>query len=149
MTSEEGRRLTHEDLQIMNLFEEITKVPPKDIVYDDTFQRYIFLVDKGFAPLAVGKNGSKIRMIKELLRKDVEVVEDGSSLEDFVKSVFFPARVVEVKVREENNRKVVIAVVPPDQLGLAIGRNGRNVQRAKILLKRYYGADEVRVQRQG
>jgi len=146
MSAGANRRLTNEELQLMSFFEDITKIPPKDLLYDEAFQRYIFLVDRGMAPLAVGKAGSKIRMLKEFLKKDVEVVEDGSNLEELVKSTLFPARVVEVKLKEEGDRKIVIAIVPPDQVGIAIGRNGRNVQRARLILGRYYGVTEVRVQ---
>ncbi|MCC6005222.1 MAG: NusA-like transcription termination signal-binding factor [Thermofilum sp.] len=146
MNTNISRRLTNEELQLMSFFEDITRIPPKDLLFDEVFQRYIFLVERGLAPLAVGKYGHKIRLLRDLLKKDVEVVEDGATLEELTKSTLFPARVIEVKVREEGGRKIVVALVPADQVGIAIGKNGRNVQRARLILGRYYGVAEVRVQ---
>ncbi|MGC9107408.1 MAG: NusA-like transcription termination signal-binding factor [Infirmifilum sp.] len=140
-----GRRLGNEELQMMGLFENITKVPPKDCVVDTQYNRLIFVVDKGLAGLAVGKNGSKIRMLRDVFKRDVEVVEDGETIEELAKSTLYPAKIVQVEVKEEGGRKIIVARVAPGQLGIAIGRQGRNAYRAKLLLSRYFGISDLRV----
>ncbi len=140
-----NRRLTNEELQMMSLFEQVTNIPPKDCILDPQFNRLIFVVDKGLAGLAVGRNGIKVRMLREMFRRDVEVVEDGQSIEELTRNTLYPARVVEVSVKNEGGRKIVVAAVPRDQIGLAIGRNGRNAARAKLLLSRYFGVSDLRI----
>jgi len=146
MSAAQGnRRLSNEELQMMSLFEQVTGITPKDCISDHQFNRLIFVVEKGMAGLAVGKNGSKVRMLREMFKRDVEVVEDGESIEELTKNSLYPARVVNITIKSEGGRKVVIAAVPRDQLGLAIGRNGRNASRAKLLLSRYFGVHDLRV----
>lgn len=140
-----ARRLSNDELQMMSLFENITKVPPKDCIVDSQYNRLIFVVDKGFAGLAVGKNGSKIRTLKEVFKRDVEIVEEGQTIEELARNTLYPAKVVVVNVKSEGDKKIVIAAVTPGQLGLAIGRQGRNAYRAKLLLTRYFGISDLRV----
>lgn len=138
-------KLTNEELQLMRVFEEITNVVPLDCVYDSQFERYIFIVGKGQAALAVGKNGSKVRLLREMLKKDVEIVENGENVEELVKSALFPAKIASVVLHENGNQRVVIAKVSREFVGFAIGRNGRNVHRARLLLRRYFGINDVKV----
>ena len=138
-------KLTNEELQLMRIFEEVTSVVPLDCVYDPQFDRYIFVVGKGQASIAVGKNGSKVRLLGSILKKDVEVVEGGDSIEELVKSSLFPAKVAEVVVHENASQKIVVAKVSRESMGFAIGRNGRNVHRARLLLRRYFGVHDIRV----
>ncbi|MEZ0346501.1 MAG: NusA-like transcription termination signal-binding factor [Infirmifilum sp.] len=140
-----GRRLSNEELQLMGLFEQITSVPPKDCIVDTQYNRYIFVVGKGLAGLAVGKNGTKIRMLRDAFKRDVEVVEEGETIDELTRNTLYPARVVDVKLKNEGNNKFVIAAVAPGQLGLAIGRQGKNAYRAKLLLSRYFGVSDLRV----
>jgi N utilization substance protein A len=140
-----GIKLTDEELQLMRIFEEITQVVPRDCIYDEQFNRYIFVVGKGQASLAVGKNGAKVRLLRGVLKKDVEVVEEGESVEELVKSALFPAKVTEIVTYGNDYRKVVIAKVSRDSIAFAIGRNGRNVHRARLLLRRYFDIADIRV----
>jgi hypothetical protein len=53
--------LTDEELRYAALFESVTGITPRDAIYDPEFNRVIFIVDKNFAPLAVGKVASTLR----------------------------------------------------------------------------------------
>jgi len=138
-------KLTNEELELMRIFEEVTSVVPLDCIYDPQFDRYIFVVGRGQASIAVGKNGSKVRLLGGILKKDVEVVESGESIEDLVKASLFPAKVAEVVVHENASQKIVIAKVSRESIGFAIGRSGRNIHRARLLLRRYFGISDIRV----
>uniref|UniRef100_A0A7J3X857 Probable transcription termination protein NusA n=3 Tax=Thermofilum pendens TaxID=2269 RepID=A0A7J3X857_THEPE len=140
-----GIRLTDEELQLMRVFEEITRIVPKDCIFDELFNRYIFVVGKGQASLAVGRNGVKVRLLRGVLKRDVEVVEEGESVEELVKSALFPAKVAEIVVHGNEYHKVVVAKVSRDSIAFAIGRNGRNVHRARLLLRRYFNISDIRV----
>lgn len=135
-------KLTEKELQYISLFEAVTQVEVIDCVHDDEHNRIIFIVRRGMAGKAIGTGGSNAKLIKKLLGKDVEVVERGDTLDDLIRAALFPAKVVSIEVKENSNGgKVAIVEVPAEQKGLAIGRGGRNVKRAKLLAKRYFGVD--------
>ncbi len=137
-------RITDEELRYAALFEKITGIVPIDTIIDEAYNRIIFVVDKGFAPLAVGRGGVNIKRLKELIGKDVEVVEKGETPEELIKNCLYPARVLAVKITKLPSSGVVaIATVHPDDKAIAIGRQGRNISRAKLLAKRYFDIEKV------
>ncbi len=78
------------------------------------------------------------------MEKDIEVVEYAEKLEDLVANALMPARVKSVKlVKTANGRRVVYVTVDPKDKGIAIGKGGRNVSKAKLILKRYFDVDSV------
>ncbi len=136
-------RLTEEELRYAALFEKVTGIVPIDTVIDHQYNRIIFVVDKGFAPLAVGRGGVNIKRLRDLIGKDVEVVEKGDTPEELIKNCLYPARVLAVKIVKLASGKAAIATVHPDDRAIAIGRQGRNINRAKLLAKRYFDIDKV------
>lgn len=137
-------RLTEEELRYIQLFESTTGIPARDCVIDRAGNRIIFVVDKGFASLAVGRGGCNIKKLREQLGKNVEVVEYGETPEELIKNCLYPAKVLNVKItKTPDGRKIAIATVPPEDKAIAIGKGGRNINRARILAKRYYDIDWV------
>ena len=137
-------RLTEEEIRYATLFESITGVTPIDVVIDNEYSRLIFVVQKNQAALAVGKGGSNVKILRNILGKDVEVVESGESPEELIKNSLYPAKVIMVKVtKSPSGSKVAITTVAPEDKGIAIGKNGRNIARAKILAKRYFDIDKI------
>lgn len=81
----------------------------------------------------VGNKGMRIRnIIEEIRGEKIDVVEFTDSSEQNIINALGPAKVVKVHVNEENKKS--LAVVPDDQLSLAIGKNGLNVKLAARLL---------------
>ncbi len=137
-------RLTDEELRYANLFSQITGITPLDTVIDQTYGRIIFVVNKGCAPFAVGKGGVNIKKLRDLLGKDVEVVEAGDTPEELIKNSLYPARVVSVKITKmPSGEKIAMAVVHSNDKAIAIGKYGRNINRAKLLAKRYFDIDRI------
>lgn len=137
-------RLTDEEIRYATLFESMTGVTPLDVVIDSDFNRIIFVVSKNQAALAVGRGGNNVRMLKQIIGKDVEVVEYAETPEELIKNSLYPARVIAVKVtKSPSGNLVAITTVVPEDKGIAIGKNGRNIAKAKLLAKRYYDVDRV------
>jgi len=136
-------RLTMEELRYMTLFQDITGVTPKDCIVDESRNTIMFIVDAGKSAQAIGRRGSNVRQLSKLLGKNIEIIEWADNLEDFVKNLFMPARVLGAKLVTYPNRKVLYVTVDPKDKGIAIGRNGRNVAKARIVLKRYFDIDSV------
>ena len=138
--------LTDDEMRYIALFEELTGVVVKDCIIDKERDRIIFVVKEGQVGKAVGKNGINVKMLNKILNKSIEVVEYSETLEDIIRKSLFPARVNAIKLtKTPNGKKVVIVSVPPSDKGIAIGKEGRNVSRARILAKRYFGIDKVMI----
>lgn len=104
----------------------------------------IFVIKAGDIGLAIGRKGSNVKRVEDQLRKEVEIVEYSESAEDFVKNTLAPAHIKSVKVteRKEGHRAAIVTVEPKDR-GLAIGKNGKNVARARLLVNRHFGINDV------
>ncbi|MGC9149281.1 MAG: NusA-like transcription termination signal-binding factor, partial [Sulfolobales archaeon] len=75
--------------------------------------------------------------------KNIEVIEYSDDFEKFVRNIFMPARVASIRKVQQGGKTVLYVNVHPDDKGVAIGKGGRNIHRARLVLKRYYDIDTV------
>ncbi|MHC1601537.1 MAG: NusA-like transcription termination signal-binding factor [Candidatus Nezhaarchaeales archaeon] len=137
-------RLSDEEMRYITLFESITGATAKDCIIDNEGNRIIFLIKQGEMGIAIGKNGINIKRATKLIGKPVEVVEAADTPEELIKNALFPAKVHAVKItRDASGRLIANVAVDPKDKGLAIGREGSKIQRARILAKRYFDIDAV------
>lgn len=137
-------KLTPDEMRYIALFQDITGAVVKDCIVDNSENRIIFLVRPGDMGLAIGRNGINIKRIRKIIGKNIEVVEYSDKLEELAKNALAPARVRSVKVvPRHDGKKVVYVDVDPRDKGIAIGKAGRNVARAKLILKRYFDVHSV------
>ena len=136
-------KLTPGQLRYIALFQDITGATVKDCIVDEDNNRLIFVVRKGDIGLAIGRKGSNLKRLRKILGKDIEIIEDGSSIEELAANSVAPARVKNVKLVEMPGKKVIYISVEPKDKGIAIGKNGKNAARAKLVLKRYYDVSNV------
>ena len=77
----------------------------------------------------VGQRGSRVQaVIAELGGEKIDIIEWDENPVTFISNALSPARVISVKLNEENKHAIV--EVDEDQLSLAIGREGQNVRLA-------------------
>jgi N utilization substance protein A len=137
-------KITPEEFRYMALFSDLTGTTVRDCIIENESNRVLFLVDPGDIGKAIGPRGFLIRKLKSLLNKNVEVVGYSDNLEEQVKYALMPARVTGVKlVNRPDGSKVLYVAVDPKDKAVAIGKNGRNVQRARLILKRHFDIDSV------
>ncbi|MEM4577153.1 MAG: NusA-like transcription termination signal-binding factor [Candidatus Nezhaarchaeales archaeon] len=137
-------RLSDEEMRYITLFESVTGATAKDCIIDNSSNRIIFIVKKGDMGIAIGKNGVNIKRVTKLIGRPVEVVEAADTPEELIRNVLFPAKVHAVKIsRDASGRLVAHVAVDPKDKGLAIGREGSKIQRARMLVKRYFDVDAV------
>lgn len=136
-------KLTPTELRYISLLQDLTGVVVKDCIIDEEANRIIFIVARGQAGMAIGRRGSNIIKLRKIIGKDIEIIEEGMTLEELASNSVVPARVRDVKLTELAGKKTVYINVYPEDKGIAIGKNGKNAQRAKLILKRYYDIDNV------
>jgi N utilization substance protein A len=113
-------------------------------VVDNEANKVILVVKKGDMGLAIGKGGSNITKVKNMMKKDIEVVEHSSDLNEFIENLLRPADVKSIELLTKNDNKSCAYVeVPAKHKGIAIGKNGERIKKVKLLVKRNLGIDNV------
>jgi len=137
-------KLTSDQLRLMSLFQNVTGATARDCVEDEKQNRVIFVVNSGKMGLAIGKGGSHIKTLQNLVKKNVELVEFDEDPAKFLKNMLNPKLVSEVKLNERaDGSKQAIIMVDPQKKGIVVGREGRNAEKARLLAKRYFGITSV------
>jgi len=81
----------------------------------------------------VGMKGSRIHnIVRELENENIDVINHTTNLELFISRALSPAKISTMKIDEE--RKRVAVYLKPDQVSLAIGKNGHNINLASKLV---------------
>jgi len=140
----EGIKFSDKELNFINLFELITSVKVKDCIIDDEFNRAIFIVDPKDVGLAVGKGGIKVQYFKKLTKYDAEVLPFYNDVNKMIESCFLPFKVNSIKIiQNQKGDKVALVYVDIFQKAQVIGAKGKNVQRAKLVTKRYFDIKNI------
>jgi len=80
----------------------------------------------------VGQRGARIQtIINELGGEKIDIIEHSDEPEKYITNALSPAKILNIKLNEKENRAVVL--VAPEQLSLAIGKGGQNVRLAARL----------------
>jgi len=136
--------LTEECMRLISQFESLTGAGSRDCVVDNRNERIIFVINPGDMGLAIGKSGSSIKKASEVMGKRIEVVEYSTDPAQFLRNCFLPAQVtgVDFDTNEEDQQVAHIEVRSEDR-GLAIGKAGKNIFKAKVLALRQHDIVDV------
>ena len=142
-------KLTMDQMRKISLFQKITKVTPRDCLDDEKQDRLIFVVNEGKMGLAIGKNGSNIKSLQNLLKRNIELVEYYNDPIKFLKNLLNAKLINEVKIsKRADGSPQAIVLVNPNNKGLVVGRAGRNAEKARLLAKRYFDIPSVVINNQ-
>jgi N utilization substance protein A len=139
-------KLTTEGIRYIALFESLTRAVARDCYIDDENDRVIFVVKKGDMGLAIGKNGININRVKRSIGKHIEIVEFSGDVDEFIANALQPVSVKNVHIVTKESKKLAYVEVMSKDRGIAIGKNGKNIQKAKVLAQRHYGLEDVIIQ---
>jgi N utilization substance protein A len=118
----------------------LTKSTANDCVIDDRFDRVIYVISPGDMGLAIGKKGDNIKRLQNVLGKRIEMVEYDDNIEIFIANIFKPAEVVGIE-RGPENGPINVIVRQRSDLGIAIGKAGCNIEKARTLCRRFFGLE--------
>jgi len=137
-------KLTSDELRLMSLFQSITSATARDCIVDDKMERVIFVVNKGHMGLAIGKGGTTIRQLQNVVAKKVELVEYSDDPSEFIRNILNSDMINEVKINERvDGTMQAIVSVDAKKKGVVVGREGRNAEKARLLAKRYFQISNV------
>ncbi|MBP7121108.1 MAG: NusA-like transcription termination signal-binding factor [Methanolinea sp.] len=136
--------LLNEDcMRLISQFEKLTGAGSRDCVIDDRNNRIIFVINPGEMGLAIGKSGSSIKKAMEVMGKKIEVVEYATTPDQFLRNCFLPAKVTSVVFEGDEDSQVAQVEVRDEDRGLAIGKEGKNIFKAKKLAQRQHNISDV------
>lgn len=80
----------------------------------------------------VGVKGSRVHgIVRELNNENIDVINYSANIKIFIQRALSPARVSSITLDEENRKADVF--LQPEEVSLAIGRNGLNIKLASLL----------------
>ena len=80
----------------------------------------------------VGGKGSRVHgIVRELNNENIDVINYSANIKIFIQRALSPARVSSITLDEENRKADVF--LQPEEVSLAIGRNGLNIKLASLL----------------
>jgi N utilization substance protein A len=141
-------KLTEDCMRLISQFESLTGAGSRDCVVDERNGRLIFVVNPGDMGLAIGKKGASIKKASDAMGKKIEVVEYNSNVEQFIRNCFLPAQVTSLKFEGEPGQQTVTVEVRDEDRGIAIGKEGKNIFKAKKLALRQHDITDVQILQQ-
>lgn len=139
-------KLTSDELRLLSLFQSVTSATARDCIVDEKMDRVIFVVNKGQMGLAIGKGGSTIKQLQNVVAKKIELVEYSDDPAEFIRNMLNADLVNEVRIsdRPDGTRQAVV-MVDQRKKGAVVGREGRNAEKARLLAKRYFQITNVQI----
>ncbi len=137
-------KITTDQMRLMSLFQNVTGATARDCVEDEKQDRVIFVVNAGKMGLAIGKGGSHIKTLQNIIKRNIELVEYSDEPTVFLKNMLNSKLVSEVKINKRADGTLqAIVLVDPRKKGIVVGREGRNAEKARLLAKRYFEISSV------
>ena len=138
--------LTTDQMRLISLFQNVTKTTARDCLDDEKQDKIIFVVNEGKMGLAIGKGGSNIKSLQNILKRNVELIEYFDEPIKFLKNIFNPKLVNEVKLdTKPDGSSHAIVIVDHGKKGLVVGREGRNAEKARLFAKMYFDISNVQI----
>ncbi len=130
----------------MSLFQSVTSATARDCILDEKMDRVIFVVNKGQMGLAIGKGGSTIKQLQNVVAKKIELVEFSNDAAEFIRNMLNAEMVNDVRISDRSDgSKQAVVTVDQRKKGAVVGREGRNAEKARLLAKRYFQITNVQI----
>lgn len=134
-------KFSTDDIRCITLLENQTGAEVVDCLVEAN--AVTFVVKKGCMGLAIGRSGDNVKRIERAMGKRIEIIEHSPDAAEFVGNAFQPVKITSCEITEKNGKKIACVEVSAMDKGLAIGKNGKNIGKVKLLAQRHYGIDDV------
>lgn len=132
---------------MMSLFQRVSGATAKDCIVDQKMNRVIFLVSPNEIGLAIGRKGACVKTIENMIRRPVEIVVYSDDPVQLIKNSLNRKYVNEVRLSErlDGSKIAVVVLRNPKFQGAVVGFGGKNAERARLLIRRYFDIADVRI----
>lgn len=128
-----------DSMKLITLFESMTGAKVRDFVSND---KYIFVIEENEMGKAIGKNGTNIKRMENMLKKKIKLVEFSNDVLQFVKNLVHPIETAEVTIEDKT---IVIHGKDTASRAMLIGRERQNVNHLIDITKRFFDIKEIKI----
>ncbi len=136
-------KFTEKTLRYLSLFEDVTGAKVVDCI--DIPEKVIFLVKKGDIEKAIGKGGKNVTSVSSKIGRNVHVIEHADDPERLLTNIFYSYGVKNIDIINKNGVKHGTVEVEPENKARAIGKKGRNLSIARMIMMRHSEISSVSV----
>lgn len=129
-------KLDAQTLRYISIFEAATNADVKDCLEHENL--LVFIVYPKNLKKALANGGEKIQRVRNILRKNVMVIEYSPDVVVFTRNVFHRYKVRNVKVERVGSEFSIVVQVDPRDKARAIGRDGKNLKLAREIIGRHF-----------
>lgn len=133
-------KLNNESIKLINFFEVLTGARVKDCYIND--DKVLFIVEHGDIRKVVSNSGSKIKKLEAMIKKKVKIVEYSDDITEFLRSFVSPIKATSIEVKDDI---VEIRVEDVRERGILIGRDRRNLDSLKNVMKKYFSFQDIKI----
>ena len=126
-------------MQYISIFESLTAAKVKDCIVNE---QILFIVNENDMGKAIGKQGSNVKRIENMMKKRIRLVEFNNDVKQFVQNLIYPIQAKEIK---EENGIVNIYCNDVKSKGMLIGRDRHNIKFINGIVKRFFDINEIKV----
>ena len=127
-------------IDYINLFENITRSSVRDCFFQNDI--LVFVVTEGQASKAIGKNGRNVIKFARLINKRLKVIEYHSDPLKFMRNLIAPIKPKYIKLEDKT---LEVFVENTKDKGLLIGRDKRNLENFKKVMKSYFKVENIKI----
>lgn len=139
------RRLSDEARRYLQAFETETGVQPRDCVVDEGRERILLVIPPREIAAAIGPGGETVTAAEAALGTEIKLVAGANTAGDLIANALAPAAVYNVDIEERGEETVASVTVARDDVGVAIGVDGRNIEAARVLGERHFGVTDIEI----
>ncbi len=136
-------KFTEKTLRYLSLFEDVTGAKVIDCI--DIPEKVIFLVKKGEIEKAIGKGGKNVTSVSSKIGRNVHVIEHCEDPEQLLNNIFYSYGVQNIGIIEKNGVQHGTVEVKPENKARAIGKKGRNLSIARMIMMRHSHISSVSI----
>ena len=132
-------RYSADIMQYISIFESLTAAKVRDCIVNE---QMLFIINENDMGKAIGKQGSNVKRIENMMKKKIRLVEFNDNIAQFVQNLIYPIKAKEIK---EENGIVSIYCDDVKSKGMLIGRDRHNINFVNDVVKRHFGINEIKV----
>ncbi len=136
-------KFTEKTLRYLSLFEDMTGAKVVDCI--DIPEKVIFLVKTGEIEKAIGKGGKNVTNVSGKIGRNVHVIEYAEDPKRLLTNIFYSYGVRNIDIMDKNGVKHGTVEVKPENKARAIGKKGRNLSIARMIMMRHTDISSVSI----
>ena len=126
-------------MRLITLFESMTGAKVKDCISGENLT---FIIEENDMGKAIGKSGSNIKRIENVLKKKIRLIEFNHDAVQFLRNMVYPIEIFDVA---KEGKIITIHGKDTNSKAKIIGRERQNLNHLTGIIKRYFDISEIKV----